>query len=347
MTNKGHKKNFQSLRNQLVTKTFGISYCSECYEIHNLKQKCCGIKVVQQKLSNFRIKEWQIETPKEIRAHAVKDIIKAYKTCFSKKQTFNMRFKSKKQKNGSLGIQKQSISFKNGKLKIYSKTLKTMKLGKRTLSRMKQINHDCRLIFDGLYFYLCIPYNKEPAVKQSSTEKTIALDPGLRCFQTGYSELETFNIERNTILKKLILKLDFLSTKRRFKYHRRKTQNKINNIVDDLQWKTITYITKNYKNILLPSFESQEMTSQNKHNNRSFNILKHYQFKERLKTYINEIPKSQLYIVNEAYTSKTCSQCGTMNNDLGNQKIFSCIECNVVMDRDINGARNILIKHIV
>lgn len=47
------------------------------------------------------------------------------------------------------------------------------------------------------------------------------------------------------------------------------------------------------------------------------------------------------YHLNESFTSKTCSKCGTMNNDLGSQKIYKCSECKVIMDRDINGARNI------
>lgn len=91
------------------------------------------------------------------------------------------------------------------------------------------------------------------------------------------------------------------------------------------------------------------MMSQNKYNNRSFNILKHYKFKKRFKSYINEIPNSQLYIVNEGYTSKTCSSCGILNYELQGNKIFSCVneECKLVIDRDVNGARNIFLKHIV
>lgn len=323
-----------------------IQYCSLCYEITK-KSKCCGIRIIERRINNFRIKNWETETPKEIRAHAVKDVIKAYKTCFSKKENFNLKYRSKKRNIGSLGIQKQSISFKNDKLKIYSTFLKPIQLSKRTLNRMKKINYDCRLSYNGLYFYLHIPFKKEQ--KNINPKGVIALDPGLRSFQTGFSQRETFSIERNKLLKKIKSKLDFLSSKRKYKYKRRKKQRKINSIVDDLHWKTINYTTNNYKHILLPEFENQEMMGQNKYNNRSFNILKHYMFKERLKSYINEIPNSQLYIVNEGYTSKTCSSCGILNYELRGNKIFSCVneECKLVIDRDINGARNIFLKHIV
>ena len=112
-------------------------------------------------------------------------------------------------------------------------------------------------------------------------------------------------------------------------------------------WKTIDYLIKNYKHILLPEFDSQEMMGKNKSVNRDLNLLKHYKFKCRLKERINEINDLHVYIVDESYTSKTCSQCGTMNNSLGSNKTFYCsnFECKNVMDRDINASRNILIKH--
>lgn len=154
------KIQFQSLRNQLVTKTMKIQYCSVCYEITK-KSKCCGMKTTERKLNNFRIKDWEIETPKEIRAHAVKDVVKAYKTCFSKKEAFQLKYRSKKRNIGSLGIQKQSIYVKNDELKIYSTFLKTIKLSKKTQKRLKKIQYDCRLSYNGLHFSLQIPFKKE------------------------------------------------------------------------------------------------------------------------------------------------------------------------------------------
>ena len=46
----------------------------------------------------------------------------------------------------------------------------------------------------------------------------------------------------------------------------------------------------------------------------------------------------------EEYTSKTCSCCGSLNTKLGSSKIFNCPSCKVILDRDENGARNILLK---
>jgi putative transposase len=49
-------------------------------------------------------------------------------------------------------------------------------------------------------------------------------------------------------------------------------------------------------------------------------------------------------IVDESYTSKTCGKCGTLNENLKSKKVFKCNECDLLIDRDINGARNILIR---
>jgi putative transposase len=55
-----------------------------------------------------------------------------------------------------------------------------------------------------------------------------------------------------------------------------------------------------------------------------------------------------LEIVTEEYTSKTCTKCGNIKYDLYGAETYRCSngECNLILDRDINGARNIYIKNI-
>ena len=74
--------------------------------------------------------------------------------------------------------------------------------------------------------------------------------------------------------------------------------------------------------------------------------LSFYKFKTKLQS-LCEKRGNILYIVDESYTSKTCGRCGNLNNKLGGNKIYKCTNCNLVIDRDINGARNILLKHTV
>ena len=55
---------------------------------------------------------------------------------------------------------------------------------------------------------------------------------------------------------------------------------------------------------------------------------------------------TKLVIVTEEYTSKTCGKCGTLHPNLGSKKKYECGSCGMEMDRDINAARNIMMKYI-
>jgi hypothetical protein len=74
--------------------------------------------------------------------------------------------------------------------------------------------------------------------------------------------------------------------------------------------------------------------------------LGHYTFRQRL---LNEARKHagvRVLLVNEAFTSKTCGNCGWIHKTLAGNKDFRCRECNTRMDRDFNGARNVLLRFL-
>ncbi len=363
-------KNFMSLRNLFVTKEIQYKQCLDCKKIHKTSKKilkCCNDKEDNYKKCNSineNINDWEFNTPKEVRSHAIKDLIKGYKINFENLKRknikfFKMKYRKKKDNNHSIVIQKRSIhyinNYKNDKtlnnyLKIYSNSLGNIRIGKRDRKKNIIINNDCRIIFNGINYYIVIPHEiKEP--KEYPKEKNvIAFDPGLRTFLMGYSQEEVLKIHTDNH-KKLIRKLDLLNSlrsKKKLKNHKkiRKKRLKIDNIIDDLHWKTINYVTKEYKTILLPLFESQKMMSKNKKNNRDFMTLKHYQFRQRLINKVKTIKNTRLHIVTEEYTSKTCGHCGTIKYNLQGNKIYECSNCNMVMDRDINGSRNIFIKNV-
>lgn len=70
----------------------------------------------------------------------------------------------------------------------------------------------------------------------------------------------------------------------------------------------------------------------------------HYRFKMKLKAKAEEY-SCRVVDCNESYTSKTCGCCGT-ENPIGGKEVWTCEHCGCVHDRDINGARNILLKQI-
>ena len=106
-------------------------------------------------------------------------------------------------------------------------------------------------------------------------------------------------------------------------------------------------LTNKYR-LFLPIFESQGIVkkSNNKRLNREILRYRHYDFQQKLINKCKLIKGCSVKIVSEAYTTKTCTRCGELN-DPGKSKAYNCSECSLSIDRDINGARNIFLRSIV
>ena len=332
--------NFQSLRNKLVTNTVKDNDGN--------------------KIQNPLVNHWETKTPKEIRAYSVKDVVTSFKSAFSNFKNgnitnFKLGFRKKKQTTSSFTVQKQSIKYKNNQFLIYNTFFggDGFTIGKRTIKKLPkdfEVDKDSKIVYKQGKYYLSIPeeIDKKNPTKKVKKKETIALDPGVRTFMTGYSIEEVIECSRDrTLFTKLKKKISTLQENRKYKTIQ-KYYDRISNLVDDLHWKTINYLISNYNTILLPSFENQEMVKKSKNGKMKEALLnlKHYQFKMRLIFKSNERGNTKVFIVSEAYTSKTCGKCGTLNNNLGSSKVFKCGDCGLIMDRDYNGARNILLKHL-
>lgn len=194
----------------------------------------------------------------------------------------------------------------------------------------------------------------------------VALDPGVRTFMTAYDpDGRVFEWGRGDFarVERLCRSVDCLQSKwmqrdvrhrKRYRLQRaaRRVRLKIRRLVDELHKKFAKWLCENYQTILLPKFESSQMVRCSKRNisSRSARAMltwSHYRFRRRL------LDKVVLYgsdrrviICDEAYTSKTCGQCGNINSKLGASKNFACPACHSCVDRDINGARNVLLRFL-
>ena len=56
------------------------------------------------------------------------------------------------------------------------------------------------------------------------------------------------------------------------------------------------------------------------------------------------IKGKKVFFVPEHYTTKTCSNCGAINDHVGCKEVFECSKCNLVTGRDMNAAKNIKMK---
>ncbi len=68
----------------------------------------------------------------------------------------------------------------------------------------------------------------------------------------------------------------------------------------------------------------------------------------QLLTKAREYPRCRVVLTQEPFTSKTCGACGWLHHKLGGAKEFRCgrAGCGAVFDRDLNGARNILLRYL-
>ena len=302
--------------------------------------------------------KWQLNTPAVIRNIAIDDLDKAYKTAFSLLRNnqikyFSMKFCSKKKDTPSMGLNKQNTTIKNGKLKIFPRSLGEMKYSKK--QKGFEINHDPRIQFKHNKWFLILPI-KAKRRKYTNQNTHCSLDPGVITFQTAYTGngVYKFDIDKRKI-EKLHEKLDLFKSlrdtgkikRKAFKRRERKIYYRLNNLINDFQWKTCNFLTKNYKRILIPNFESQKISQKikSKKVNRFLFQLRHYQFRERLK-YKCKQRGCKFVLCTEEFTSKTCTHCGKIHTKLDCARIFNCDNCKLVIDRDVNAARNILIKYL-
>jgi putative transposase len=317
-------------------------------------------KVVTRK-NNPDINEWEFETPKDIRASAVKDLVNGYKGNFAKLKNrsinyFTMKYRSRK-KESAIELPPTAIKLgtNNTKVELYpTYNLGQIRLGKDKCLHGLEINHACRLAYENAKWYLHVPVNVKVVDKVPDRE-FCALDPGVCNFQTVYSEEQTLKVEvQKELFIKLQSKMDYFQSLRSKKLisksrYIRKTRNvkrRLTNLVDDIHYKLIQFLTGSYQNIFLPTFESQELVQKMRGRRARRNLLslRHSVFKQRLKAKCSLMKYSQVYDCTEEYTSKTCGRCGKLNTELGFSRVFECPSCNLIIDRDINGARNIAIK---
>jgi putative transposase len=210
----------------------------------------------------------------------------------------------------------------------------------------------------GESYYVCLPMT-EKQVGAENQGRLVALDPGVRTFMTFFSDSSAGFIGKEVAerIARLAEHLDDLISRRSKAGGRnRKALTKAINrlrermqfLIDELHWKTARFLVENFDVILLPSFEVSGMVIKTKRKIRSKVVrkmlsLKHYLFSQRLEHKAFEMGKKVVRVC-EAYTSKTASWTGEIVAIGGNKWIKSG---DVVVDRDINGARGIFLRALV
>ena len=199
-------------------------------------------------------------------------------------------------------------------------------------------------------WYITGSYNTSEPIKQNSST-IIGLDWGIKNFMTS-SKGEFINYPK-TVLREFY-RINKLKSLRDKKIKNSNNWNKLN-IKVKLAYEKFENLKKNfieqtttrlcrYNNIAIEDLTNAKIRMSNKNRRRLIQINPLSRFTNTLKWKCKKFG-TDLYEVNPAYTSQTCSCCGNRIKLTLKDRIFKC-SCGNIMDRDINAAINIAAKSI-
>jgi len=201
------------------------------------------------------------------------------------------------------------------------------------------------------------------------TKRIVATDPGVYPFQAWYSptsgehgrllEGETDKlISRCHAIDKLQSRIDLFQgglfrrrrqrwrTRKRLRTRLARERIRLTNWVKGAHYDCAHHLLKNHDLILQPTLETARLSRRVSRRIQSSTARKmmawsQYRFVQRLESASARYPGAHVIKCKEPGTSKTCTNCGFWKANLRvSDKRFVCPRCNVVVDRQLAGARN-------
>ena len=302
------------------------------------------------------------EVPYQVKKIAVKDAFQAFMNgCRKAKQTgkpFSLKFRSRKDSVQSCYIPKSAITEKG----IYIRIGGSLKMTERHL--LSNAIADSRLVREyGNKWYIVIPLSlgdtRFPTSENQGMGDVVAIDPGIRTFVTYFSENGHFGkigssfqelMSLHHRIDKLCSRIAHCKDKRKRMTLRRaqgRLRFRLRNLVDELHWKAVNFLVRNFSVIILPTFCTSGMVKKGKRKIRksvvrAMQSYRFFEFSERLALKCKEYGVLLLRS-DESYTSMTNSFTGELMN-IGSKAHF--MYEGVRVDRGLNGARNILLRAV-
>mgnify|MGYP005992635901 CR=1 FL=1 len=329
-------------------------------KFHNVRKALYDIKFKIQGLSQIASNEANTKIKIHDLDYAIKLACSNYKSALTNlyrhhTKRFRIRYWRQNKSIKVMDLEKNNFNYETIRYDVLGNVDGTCDGEKFDFNAVVKDSRICYNDKTGNYI-LYVPVDVTDKKVKKHKNKLISLDPGTRTFMTGITENKVVKIgdkcqdKIKKHLKKIdkIKKNDDLSKGKKSKIEK-KINRRIINCIDEMHWKSIRYLTKNYKSILIGDLSSKRIVSNkgtnnlNKMTKRISLRFKFYEFRQRL-AYKCEVLGNNYKCVNESFTSMTCCNCGTIDENLGSNKVYKCQSCKKIIDRDVNGARNIYLK---
>ncbi|MGI8638390.1 MAG: RNA-guided endonuclease InsQ/TnpB family protein [Pyrinomonadaceae bacterium] len=362
-------KGIMKVATQIITKSFRFRICEPskivqanleqtlnlCRDLYNaaLQERRDAYKLNRISINYYdqanQLSEIKSTNPeyKEVHSQVLQDVLKrlektfkAFFGRFKKGQAGFPRFKGANRFD-SFCFPQSGFSLTGNKLKLSKIGTVKIKLSRQIIGKVKTltIKREC-----GKWFAVfTVETSVEPLEK---TGESVGMDAGISAFLTlsDGTQIDNFKYYESTN-KKLRVAQRSVARKKKGSNRRRKAVNqlrkihqKIKNQRADFQHKVSTYLVKTYDVICIENLNVIGM---------SRGILSKQvldaswsSFFDKL-TYKVENTGKQLIKVSPNFTSQDCSSCGNrVKKDLS-VRVHHCLQCGLVLDRDVNAAINI------
>ena len=313
--------------------------------------------------------DWLYTISNDVTKQAIKDACLAYQRFF-KKQSNLPKYKSRKRSKPSF--------YQDGfKVKATDTHIKLEKISESTRKNKQKLNWikisetnripfvksylNPRVTFDGIHWYVSVGVEHQADSVRMPTNDGIGIDLGIKELAVCSDGHTYGNINRTDKVKRLEKqkRLKQREIARKYLLNKQgenyvKTKNIVKAELKLLRISTkLTNIRNNYIHKVTtdiverePSFiviEDLNVTGmlKNKHLSKSVQQQSFYRFREIL-TYKAEQAGIKLVIADRFYpSSKICSCCGSVKQDLKlSDRVFKC-ECGLEIDRDLNASLNL------
>ena len=254
------------------------------------------------------------------------------------------RFQGYDRYNSFTYVQSGFKTLNDGKLRL-------SKIGDLKLIKHREIEGEIKIVTvkrDGKQWFVSFTTELKIEIEPIIIKSAVGIDVGIKTLAVLSNGEEIPNIKTTKNYEKRLAKIQRkLSRMKKGSNNRKKQKEKVQNIHrtirnvrNDYLHKESTKLVNEWDLIVLEDLQVKNMIKNHKLA-KSIADASWNTFTSMMK-YKAEWAGKEIVFVNPMNTSKTCSECGHIQDMPLSQRTYNCPQCNLVLDRDHNAAINIL-----